>query len=56
MFIDVFSERGFHAVVDQHRIEIPESFDLKTGQVKTRLKKVWRISIRFEGSEIRRGS
>ena len=55
MFIDIFSERGFHAVVDQHRIEIPESFDLTTGRILTRVKKVWRVSIRFEGSEIRRG-
>ena len=46
---------GFHAVVDQHRIEIPESFDLATGRILTRMKKVWRVSIRFEGSEIRRG-
>jgi adenylate kinase len=55
MFIDIFSERGFHAVVDLHRIEIPESFDVKTGQIQTRVKKVWRVSIRFVGSEIRRG-
>lgn len=56
MFIDIFSERGFHAVVDLHRIEIPENFDLVTGRILTRVKKVWRVSIRFEGSEIRRGS
>ncbi|HCZ03275.1 MAG TPA: adenylate kinase [Verrucomicrobiales bacterium] len=55
ILIDVFSERGFHAVVDLHRIEIPESLDLKTGQINCREKKVFRISIRFQGSEIRRG-
>jgi adenylate kinase len=55
MFIDIFSERGFHAVVDQHRIEIPETIVAGTGKVITRLKKVWRVSIRIEGSEIRRG-
>lgn len=55
MLIDIFSERGFHAVVDLHRIEIPERVDLKTGQIKCREKKVFRISIRFQGSEIRRG-
>ena len=55
MFIDIFSERGFHAVVDQHRIEIPETIVAGTGKVITRGKKVWRVSIRFEGSEIRRG-
>ncbi|MCE2684501.1 MAG: nucleoside monophosphate kinase [Verrucomicrobiae bacterium] len=55
MFIDIFSERGFHAVVDLHRIEIPESVEPFSGRILTRVKKVWRVSIRFEGSEIRRG-
>ena len=55
MLIDVFSERGYHAVVDIHRIDIPERFDLKTGLIESRVKKVYRIQIRFEGSEIRRG-
>ena len=55
MLIDVFSERGYHAVVDIHRIDIPERFDLKTGLIESRIKKVYRIQIRFEGSEIRRG-
>jgi adenylate kinase len=55
MLIDIFSERGFHATVDLHRIEVPECFDLKTGQIKCRTKKVYRIQIRFRGSEIRRG-
>ncbi|RFC50600.1 MAG: adenylate kinase [Verrucomicrobia bacterium] len=55
MLIDVFSERGFHAMVDIHRIEIPESLDLVTGAIKCRTKKVYRIHIRFQGSEIRRG-
>ncbi len=55
MFIDVFSERGFHAVVDVHRIEIPETVDLTTGKITCRVKKVYRTIIRFKGSEIRRG-
>jgi adenylate kinase len=55
MLIDIFSERGFHAVVDIHRIEVPEKFDLTTGVIKCRVKKVFRIQIRFQGSEIRRG-
>ena len=55
MLIDIFSERGYHAAVDIHRIEIPEHVDLKTGAVRCRLKKVYRIQIRFTGSEIRRG-
>lgn len=55
MVIDVFSERGYHAVVDIHRIEVPEKFDLQTGAITCRVKKVFRIQIRFQGSEIRRG-
>lgn len=55
MLIDVFSERGYHAVVDLHRIEVPERVDLATGLISCRVKKVFRIQIRFEGSEIRRG-
>lgn len=55
MLIDIFSERGFHAVVDLHRLEIPDSLDPKTYKIKTRWKKVFRVHIRFAGSEIRRG-
>ena len=55
MLIDVFSERGYHALVDLHRIEIPERVDLTTGVITCREKKVFRITIRFKGSEIRRG-
>jgi hypothetical protein len=55
MLIDVFSERGYHAAVDIHRIEIPDRIDLATGKVTSRIKKVFRIEIRFQGSEIRRG-
>ena len=39
MLIDVFSERGYHAVVDIHRIDVPERFDLATGAIKCRVKK-----------------
>ncbi len=55
MLIDIFSERGYHAAVDLHKIDVPESVDLKTGAVRCRTKKVFRIQIRFTGSEIRRG-
>ena len=55
MLIDIFSERGYHALVDLHRIEIPEKVDLQTGAITCREKKVFRITIRFKGSEIRRG-
>jgi adenylate kinase len=55
MLIDIFSERGYHAVVDVHRIEIPDHFDVATGKITCRVKKVYRTIIRFKGSEIRRG-
>jgi adenylate kinase len=55
MLIDVFSERGYHAVVDIHRIDVPERVDAATGAIICATKKVYRIQIRFPGSEIRRG-
>jgi adenylate kinase len=55
ILIDIFSERGFRATVDIHRQEIPSRFDLITGKIETRKKRVYRISIFFTGSKIRRG-
>lgn len=55
MLIDIFSERGFHAVVDKRIQEIPERVDLSTGRIHSRSKSIYRIQIYFKGSEIRRG-
>ena len=55
MLIDVFSERGFHAVVDKQLNEVPDRVDLETGAIIFRPRTVYRIRIYFEGSEIRRG-
>lgn len=55
ILIDIFSERGFRASVDIRREEIPERFDLTTGRIETREKRVYRITILFAGSKIRRG-
>lgn len=55
ILIDIFSERGFRASVDIHRQEIPERFDLTTGRIETRKKRVYRMTIFFTGSKIRRG-
>lgn len=55
ILIDVFSERGFLATVDVHRQEIPERFDLQTGVITTREKRVCRMIVFFKGSKIRRG-
>jgi len=55
MLIDVFSERGYHAAVDIHRVDVPQRVDMATGAITCIVKKVYRIRIRFQGSEIRRG-
>jgi adenylate kinase len=55
MLIDIFSERGYHAVVDVIRLEVPDHIDLSNGKISCRQKKVNRIMIRFRGSELRRG-
>ncbi len=55
IMIDVFSERGFHATVDIHRMDVPVRFDKETGEIFCRTKKVIRIEIRYQPSEIRRG-
>jgi adenylate kinase len=55
MLIDIFSERGFHAVVDKHIQQTPERVDFNTGLIHGRTKAVYRIQINFKGSEIRRG-
>jgi adenylate kinase len=55
MLIDIFSERGFHAVVNERTQAIPIRVDLTTGEVTTLAKKVFTFQIHFKGSEIRRG-
>jgi adenylate kinase len=55
MLIDVFTERGFTAVVDIRKIEVPERVDRETFEIVTRRKNVYRVRISFTGSKIRRG-
>lgn len=55
MVIDIFAERGYRAIVNVNRAEIPESVDLKTGRITCSTKRIYRFQIRFQGSEIRRG-
>ena len=55
MLIDIFSERGYHAMVDKRIQEVPERVDLTTGLISSKQKIVYRIQIHFEGSSIRRG-
>ncbi len=55
MFIDVFSERGYQALIDIRKVEVPERIDLKTGEIINRRKKVYRFEVQFAGPVIRRG-
>ena len=55
MLIDIFSERGYHAIVDVNRLDLPDSIDPKTFKIICKTKKIVRVRIRFQGSEIRRG-
>ena len=55
MVIDVFSERGYHMVVDQRRYAIPTQINLETGAIEHQKAKVWRFIVKFSPSTIRRG-
>ncbi len=55
MVIDILWERGFHAMVDIHRVEVPERVDPSTWEIVCRVKKVYRIEVRYPPSDIRRG-
>ena len=55
MVIDIFAERGYRAVANVNRAEIPESVNLETGRITCSTKRIYRFQIRFAGSEIRRG-
>ena len=54
IMIDVLSERGFHASVDIHRMDVPERIDPETWEIICRTKKVYRIEIRYHPSDIQR--
>jgi adenylate kinase len=55
ILIDIFSERGYQAAVNLRHEEVPDRIDLETGKIHTRRKKVFRFSVQFQGSVIRRG-
>ena len=55
MLIDIFSDRGYHAVVDKQLTKIPERVNVQTGEIEFRPNTTYRIRIYFEGSEIRAG-
>ncbi len=55
MLIDIFSDRGYHAVVDKQLTRVPQRVNLETGEIEFRPNTTYRIRIYFQGSEIRRG-
>jgi adenylate kinase len=55
MVIDIFAERGFRAVANVNRAEVPRHVDLQTGEITCAMKKIYRFQVRFSGSAIRRG-
>lgn len=55
MLIDIFTERGFTAVVDIRKMEVPARIDPKSFEIINRVKNVYRVRINFSGSKIRRG-
>lgn len=55
MLIDIFSERGYHPMIDINRVEVPHSIDPETHKIHNIVKRVYRVRIDFKPSEIRRG-
>jgi len=55
MMIDVMSERGFHTTVDIHKMDVPVRINPETWEITCRTKKVYRIEIQYQASDIRRG-
>jgi adenylate kinase len=53
--LDIFSERGYRASAEIRDEEIPERIDLQSGMIHTRRKRVYRFTVLFNGSVIRRG-
>jgi adenylate kinase len=55
MIIDIFADRGYDTVIDIRRYEIPHRVNPETWEIETREKVVWRFTVNFPGSRIRRG-
>jgi adenylate kinase len=53
MLIDIFSERGYHALADVNRVPIPIRIDPQTHRVENYFQRVYRFTIRFQRTEIR---
>jgi adenylate kinase len=55
MVLDILAERGYHAVYQEHRTPVPQSFDRETGAITCRDRIAHTFEIRFHPPEIRRG-
>ncbi|MFT5088236.1 MAG: adenylate kinase [Candidatus Latescibacterota bacterium] len=55
MLIDIFSERGYQALVDVNKVDIPVRINPETYEIICEHKLVYRFQIRFAASAIRRG-
>ena len=55
MFIDVFADRGYDTVIDIRRYDVPCRVNPETWEIELREKIVWRFTVNFPGSRIRRG-
>lgn len=53
MLVDLFSERGYRAIVYDWSRHIPENVDLKTGKITTRKEPTFRVEIRFQHHGLR---
>lgn len=54
MFLDIFSERGYQATVDIHKVEVPAQVESGSGKIASNRRKVYRFHIRFQGSTLQR--
>ncbi len=54
MLIDIFSERGYHAIVDVRKLQIPVRFDPQTYRIELLEKRVYTFTINFQVTQIRR--
>ena len=56
MLIDVFSERGYRALVDVNLIDVPMRVDSETHEIICKQKRVYRFQVMFTAQAIRRGT
>ncbi len=56
MLIDIFSERGYQALVDVNKVDVPQRINPDTHEIICSHKMVYRFQIRFAASAIRHGN